>query len=77
LLAKVQAWGLVVQGSLKRWQDGFLLELARCPWAAEHTTGSGGAAVMIRASGAYDFTCLHAHCTGRTWRDFRAALEPR
>jgi len=74
LLAKLQAWGLPA-AQLKRWADGFLVELAACPWADEHTTGAGGAAVMIRASGAYDFTCLHAHCAGRTWRDFRAAME--
>jgi hypothetical protein len=30
---------------------------------------------MIRASGAYDFVCQHAHCAGRRWRDFRMALE--
>ena len=77
LLAKVRAWDLPVVGPLKHWQDGFLLELARCPWASEHTTGPGGSAVLIRASGAFDFVCLHAHCAGRTWRDFRAALEPR
>jgi hypothetical protein len=77
LLAKVQAWGLAVTGSLKRWQDGFLLELVRCPWAEVHSTGPAGAAVMIRASGAFDFTCLHAHCHGRGWRDLRAVLETR
>ena len=77
LLAKAQALGLAVSGSLKRWADGYLLELRTCPWAAAHTTGTGGAAVMIRASGAYDFTCLHAHCADRTWRDLRAATDPR
>lgn len=74
LLAKLQAWGLP-GARIKRWQDGYLVELEACPWAAEHTTGAGGAAVMIRASGAYDFTCLHAHCAARTWRDFRAVME--
>jgi hypothetical protein len=75
LLARVHAWGIPVGGPLKRWQDGFLLELARCPWADSHTTGPGGAAVMIRASGAFDFTCLHAHCGSRSWRDFRAVMQ--
>ena len=60
---------------VKRWSDGYLVELPACPWAAEHTTGAGGAAVMIHASGALDFTCLHAHCAGRTWQDFRTAME--
>jgi hypothetical protein len=74
LLAKLERWGVPV-ARLKRWQDGFLVELVACPWADEHSTGSGGAAVMIRASGAYDFTCQHAHCADRRWREFRAAME--
>jgi hypothetical protein len=74
VLAKLERWGVPV-ARLKRWQDGFLVELVACPWADEHTTGPGGAAVMIRASGAYDFTCLHTHCAGRRWREFRAAME--
>lgn len=76
LLAKLERWSVPV-ARLKRWSDGFLVELPECPWADEHTTGREGAAVMIRASGAYDFVCLHAHCAGRDWRDFRAAMETR
>jgi len=76
LLAKLTSWGVPVT-RLKLWGDGVLVELPRCPWADEHTTGTGGAAVMIHASGAYDFTCLHAHCARRTWRDFRAVMEQR
>jgi hypothetical protein len=74
LLARLQGWGVPV-ARVKRWSDGYLVELPRCPWADEHTTGAGGAAVMIHASGAYDFTCLHAHCAQRTWRDFRAVMD--
>ncbi|MBI3109002.1 MAG: hypothetical protein HYY95_26100 [Candidatus Rokubacteria bacterium] len=62
---------------LKRWSDGYLVELDSCQWAGTHTTGSGGAAVMIRASGAFNFTCLHAHCARRDWREFRAAMGSR
>ena len=76
LLAKLAAWGLPGQ-RIKRWEDGYLVELDRCPWADAHTSGADGAAVMIRASGAHDFTCLHAHCAGRRWRAFRAAMEGR
>jgi hypothetical protein len=76
LLVKLQAWGVPVH-RLKRWSGGYLVELAACPWADEHSTGRGGAAVMIHASGAFDFTCLHLHCARRDWRDFRAALEGR
>jgi hypothetical protein len=74
LLAKLARWG-VEHGPVKRWQDGYLVELRRCPWSDQHTTGAGGAAVMIFASGAYDFTCLHAHCGSRGWQDFRALVD--
>lgn len=76
MLAKLQGWRLPVT-HLRRWADGYLVELTQCPWRDEHTTGVGGAAVMIHASGAFDFTCLHAHCAHRTWRDFRAVMEAR
>jgi hypothetical protein len=74
LLAKLEAWG-VPAARLKRWSDGYLVELRECPWADEHSSGRAGAAVMIHASGALDFTCLHAHCGGRTWREFRSRME--
>ncbi len=74
LLARLEAWSVPV-ARLKRWSDGLLVELTECPWASEHTTGRGGAAVIIHSSGAFDFTCLHAHCGGRDWRDFRAVME--
>jgi hypothetical protein len=74
LLAKLEAWG-VRADRIKRWSDGFLVELVACPWADKHTSGQNGAAVVIHASGAFDFTCLHAHCSHRSWRDFRAAVE--
>lgn len=74
LLAKLQTWGIPAV-RVKRWSDGYLVELVACPWADEHTTGPGGAAVMIHASGAFDFVCLHAHCGVRGWREFRAAME--
>ena len=76
MLARLQSWG-VPAAHLKRWSDGYLVELGRCPWSDDHTTGTSGAAVMIHASGAFDFTCLHAHCARRTWRDFRAVMDGR
>jgi hypothetical protein len=76
VLARLEQWGVPV-ARLKRWEDGFLVELVACPWADEHSSGTGGAAVMIRASGAFDFMCQHAHCAGRRWREFRTAMERR
>jgi hypothetical protein len=74
LLAKLQGWHIPAV-KLKPWSDGYLVELPRCPWSDEHSTCPGGAAVMIHASGAFDFTCLHAHCAGRDWRDFRTVMD--
>jgi hypothetical protein len=74
LLARLAEWRVPVT-RLKPWNGGYLVELVQCPWAAEHTSGAGGAAVIIHASGAFDFTCLHAHCGHRTWRDFRQVME--
>lgn len=76
LLAKLGRWGIRAP-SIKAWMDGYLVELEACPWAGAHTSGAGGAAVMIRASGAFDFTCLHAHCGGRGWQDFRTLMDGR
>jgi len=75
LLAKLDRWGVVVE-RLKPFRDGFLVEII-CPWAYEHTTGPGGAAVIIFGSGAHDFTCPHAHCAGRRWKEFRSVMESR
>jgi primase-polymerase (primpol)-like protein len=76
LLAKLERWGVRVL-RLKRWSDGYLAEIAECPWSYEHTTGGSDAAVLIRASGAWDYVCHHAHCAGRGWREFRDAMDPR
>jgi hypothetical protein len=76
LLAKLERWGVRVL-RLKRWSDGYLAEIAECPWSYEHTTGGSDAAVLIRASGAWNYVCHHAHCAGRGWREFRDTMEPR
>jgi hypothetical protein len=74
LLARLASWG-VPHGPIRRWQDGYLVELVACPWADSHTTGRGGAWVAVHASGAFDAGCLHAHCADRMWRDVRAVME--
>jgi len=76
LLAQLSSWG-VPAGRLKSWQGGYLVELAACPWAHEHSGDDpGGACIIIHPSGARDFRCLHAHCERRAWHDFRAMMEP-
>ncbi|MHB8974223.1 MAG: hypothetical protein ACYC3X_30295 [Pirellulaceae bacterium] len=51
-----------------------LFELQECPWHDEHSTGSGGAAIIQFPSGAVTFTCQHSHCAGRTWQDFKVKV---
>jgi len=76
LCDKLQAWAVPIR-AIKLWADSVLAELVACPWAEEHTTGPEGAVVIIHPSGAFDFSCRHAHCGARGWRDFRAVMEPR
>jgi hypothetical protein len=62
---------------LKKWgTSGYLWELT-CPWVQEHTGQlDSGTVVLLHNSGALDFHCQHAHCTGRNWpKDFRPYLE--
>jgi len=74
LLAKLERWNVPAR-RIKRWADGYLVELVACPWRSEHESGADRAAVMVRASGAFDFACPHTHCARRTWRDFRSLME--
>jgi hypothetical protein len=52
-----------------------------CPWISEHSSGDRtGTYVGQRAGGGLWFFCNHAHCQGRSWRDFtqhaRSHREP-
>jgi hypothetical protein len=43
-----------------------------CPWVEEHASGDrSGTRVGRRHGGGCWFHCDHAHCAGRTWREFR------
>lgn len=58
-------------GGSRRWD-------IKCPWAAEHSMkgGDGDTTVFACANGKPGFKCLHGHCEGRRWRDFRRYHEP-
>jgi RepB DNA-primase from phage plasmid len=46
-----------------------------CPWVHEHTGGDdSGTRVGQRENGALWFHCDHAHCQGRTWREFKKVV---
>ncbi len=48
-----------------------------CPWADQHTsdTGPTSTTAFESAEGVLGFKCLHGHCAGRGWRDFRAHYD--
>jgi hypothetical protein len=49
----------------------------RCPWLDEHSDGDeSGTYTGQYENGALFFACHHAHCAGRSWREFRALLNP-
>ncbi len=56
------------------WDGKRRIKLARCPFNAEHVSGS--AALFVFSSGAVSFRCLHHGCAGRDWRALRDLLEP-
>jgi RepB DNA-primase from phage plasmid len=57
--------------------DGLGRKLAIvCPWVHEHSGGDrSGTRIGQRAGGGLWFHCDHAHCQGRTWRDFKRVVR--
>jgi hypothetical protein len=48
-----------------------------CPWLGEHSLGDrSGTYIGRMASGATWFSCSHAHCQGRGWREFKSTVRP-
>jgi hypothetical protein len=53
----------------------------RCPWEAEHTTGSGTSTTVVfevdddRRGMRHGFECRHAHCADRSVRDLLVFVE--
>ena len=50
-----------------------------CPWENQHTSdfGAKDTAVWEDDDFGFCFRCLHAHCDGRGWEDYRQAVAPR
>jgi hypothetical protein len=47
-----------------------------CFWGEEHSHGkTWGACFIVHASGRLDYTCRHAHCKLRRWREVREEME--
>jgi hypothetical protein len=49
-----------------------------CPWVDQHSGGDRtGTRIGQREGGGLWFRCDHAHCEGRTWREFRNEIRRR
>jgi hypothetical protein len=59
----------------KPWNGGTIYLLEACPFDASHGA-SGEVHVGQYAGGGINFACKHDSCTGKTWWDVRALLEP-
>lgn len=48
-----------------------------CPWEHEHSSSSPrDTTVAFTSDGRPEFSCLHSHCHGRHWQEFRAHCDP-
>lgn len=51
--------------------------LEHCPWEETHSTiQKWESALFVDADGKITFSCFHAHCKDKTWREFRLFYEP-
>lgn len=48
--------------------------LEECPFNSSHRAPDS--AIFEMANGSYGFKCLHASCSGYTWKDFRLHFDP-
>jgi len=62
---------------LKEHDTGMAYTLEACPFEDEHETRTtrGDAEVIQQTTGKLLFKCQHAHCTGRTWADFKQRVS--
>jgi len=66
----------VPHGPRTEYEAGYRWPLKQCPWEDEHTSGkSAGEAAVFWFPDKLVFKCLHSHCAGREWKEFRAYLE--
>jgi hypothetical protein len=47
-----------------------------CPWEEEHSEKHPRDTTIAIIKGQPTFSCLHAHCEGRHWKEFREAVDP-
>ena len=60
-----------------RSRQGGIQYIVQCPWQELHSSHSHADSAIFRyPDGRIGYKCLHAHCAGRTWHDFRAFYDP-
>jgi len=47
-----------------------------CPWEEEHSEAHDRDTTIAIINGQPTFSCLHAHCEGRHWKEFRDQVDP-
>jgi hypothetical protein len=47
-----------------------------CPWEDEHSEAHDRDTTIAIIKGQPTFSCLHAHCEGRHWKEFRDQVDP-
>lgn len=72
IAAWIAAHGIEVS-SEGPWQDGYLWELAVCPWNSDHLKT---AYITRGANGAIGAKCHHQSCQAHDWKELREMLEP-
>ena len=77
LLGFLDYYGVALRSEPREVTGGWQLEI-ECPWADEHSTEARRDTVVSFIAGLGNgFHCLHSHCLGRHWREFRAEMERR
>ncbi len=72
-------WGLDILAEPSLMSEGRTKIPVTCPWESSHSTSSGPteSTVIWFPDGTLGYSCLHAHCVGRQWRDVRRAIAPQ
>lgn len=75
LLGFLSYYSVPVVGDPRQVRGGWQVEVT-CPWQQEHSQENRRETVVSFIAGlGYGFKCLHDHCSGRHWKEFRAEME--
>lgn len=61
---------------IARPRQGGTQYIVRCPWADQHSSHSYAESAIFRyPNGCIGYNCMHAHCAGKKWQDYREFYE--